>query len=272
MSEELKNTEMTEETAEQVTESVVEETAAEEQVETAEALRPRTDNDEIKEFQKEVLGKLDSPLVVHKKSDASFEDDGAAFDMEMTHNEEAKPTLERHRFKKDPKSKGSGVLTVLIILVIIACVFAGLYFTGHLPFGKNEDAVSETETVAEETTSIEEKYTGTIVVKDTAIFVDGYEVDGIAGLQDALKYLDASPTAYTIINEHADSDFLNYDVYPILTDLGFFGDKTVVEVREKTGLMTAEEIAEAEAATATQAETEAPTEAATEAATEAVSE
>ncbi|MBQ9228664.1 MAG: hypothetical protein IJ168_07490 [Eubacterium sp.] len=248
-----------------------EQETTEKAVSAAEKEKPVTDNDEIKAFHKEVLGKPDSPLVVHKKDDASYEDDGAAFDMEMTHNEETKPTLERHRYKKDPSEKHNGLKVLLALLVIAACVFAALYFTGRLPFQKETTTVAE-ETVAEETTSLEEKYQGTIVVKDTYVFVDGSEVNGIEGLQSALKYKDAGTSAYMIINEHADADFLNYNVYPLLTDLGFFGDDTVVEVREKTGLMAQAELDEeaaaqaaAEAATATtEAVTEAPAETAAE--------
>ena len=248
MNEELKNTENLEE------------------AKTAEE-KPATDNDTIKAFNKEVLGKPDNPLVVHKKSDASYEEDTSAFEMEQTHNEESKPTLERHRFKKEPGEKHNGWKFLVAFIVILAALFAALYFTGNLPFQQEEETVVE-ETTEEATTSIEEKYQGTIVVKDTYIFVDGYEVNGIEGLQSALKYKDASTTAYTILTEHADASFLNDNVYPILTDMGFFGDDTLVEVREKTGLMAQAEIAEAEAATATTAAT---TATATEApATEAV--
>lgn len=229
---------------------------------SAENNKPVTDNDEIKAFHKEVLGKPDNPLVVHKKSDASYEENSTAFEMEQTHNEEAKPTLERHRFKREPGEKHTGLKFLIVFLVVIAALFAALYFTGNLPFQQEATTVME-ETTEEETTRIEDKYQGTIVVKDAYIFVDGYEVDGIEGLQSELKYKDASTKAYTIITEHAESSFLNYDVYPLLTDMGFFGDDTEVKTVEKTGLMAQEEIAEAEAATAT---TAAVTEAATEAA------
>ncbi len=226
--------------------------------------KPLTDNDEIKAFHKEVLGKPDNPLVVHKKSDASYEENSAAFEMEMTHNEETKPTLERHRFKREPGENRSGLRFLLVFIVVLAALFAALYFTGNLPFQQQETTPTE-ETTAEETTRIEDKYQGTIVVKDTYIFVDGYEVDGIEGLQSELKYKDASTKAYTILTEHADASFLNDNVYPILTDMGFFGDDTLVEVREKTGLMAKEEVAAAEEATATTA-------AVTEAASAAVEE
>ena len=52
--------------------------------------------DEIKEE------KLDSPLVVHKKGDASYQEEGNEVSMQNTHVDEDSdaPTLERHRFKK----------------------------------------------------------------------------------------------------------------------------------------------------------------------------
>ena len=70
-----------------------------------EDIKPLTDNEEIKEFNKEVLGKLDSPLVVHIKGDASYEEDTSAFEMNETHTDEERPTLMRHRFRKEKKSK-----------------------------------------------------------------------------------------------------------------------------------------------------------------------
>ena len=55
--------------------------------------------DEIKEE------KLDSPLVVHKKGDASYQEEGNEVSMQNTHVDEDSdaPTLERHRFKKEKK-------------------------------------------------------------------------------------------------------------------------------------------------------------------------
>ena len=56
-----------------------------------------TDNDEIAAFNKEVLGQLESPLIVHKKTDASYDENATAFEMSETHVDEDKPTLTRHR-------------------------------------------------------------------------------------------------------------------------------------------------------------------------------
>ena len=56
--------------------------------------------DEIKEE------RLDSPLVVHKKDDASYQETAGEISMSATHTDEESgdtPTLERQRFKKKKK-------------------------------------------------------------------------------------------------------------------------------------------------------------------------
>ncbi len=192
--------------------------------------------DEFKEEQ------LDAPLVVHKKTDASYQDGGINVDMNETHiEEEKKPTLERHRFKKDPNKKSNKAPTILVIIIIIAAVFCGLYFTGNISFVKNNTTKTAKETTTETTTSLEEAYAGTIVIKGTYIFVDAVEVNGIEGLQEALKYTDKSTTAYKIIDESADSDFLNNNVLPILMDMGFYDKNTEILHQGYTGLTAAEE-------------------------------
>ena len=203
-------------------------------------------SDEIREEE------LDAPLVVHKKSDASYQDGGINVDMNETHiEEEKKPTLERHRFKKDPNKKSNKAPVAILIIVIIAVVFCALYFTGNISFGNK----SATKTTTETTTSLEEAYAGTIVVKGTYIFVDAQEVDGIEGLQEALKYTDKSTTAYKIIDESADSNFLNNNVLPLLMDMGFYDKNTEIVHQGYTGLMAAEETtANTTVATTTQAQ------------------
>ena len=75
-------------------------------------------SDEIREEQ------LDAPLVVHKKSDASYQDGGINVDMNETHiEEEKKPTLERHRFKKDPNKKSNKAPVALLIIFILRVTF-----------------------------------------------------------------------------------------------------------------------------------------------------
>ena len=95
-----------------------------EELEKAEQIM--TDNDEIAAFNKEVLCQLESPLIVHKKTDSSYEESATNFEMNETHIDEEKTTLTRHRFKKDPKKKGRGLRVLAVIFVILAAIFAGL--------------------------------------------------------------------------------------------------------------------------------------------------
>ena len=201
-----------------------------------------TDNDEINEINREVLGQPESPLVVHRKGDASYEDTAASNQMNETHTAEERPTLTRHRFRKEQKGHGKSIL-VLFIIVILAAVFAALYFTGNISFNKETTTVKKV-TTTEATTSLEQKFDGTIVIKDVYIFVNGKEVKGIEGLQSALEYEDKSTTAFKIIDENANADFLNYEVLELLTQLGFYGSDTETEHIASTGL-----IAEAETTT-----------------------
>jgi len=186
--------------------------------------------------------KLDNPFVVHKKGDASYDESSMPVQMADTHIEDDSPTLRRHRFRKEKKSHG-GLIAVLIIIVILAGAFSALYFTGNITFGEKQTTTKKV-TTTEEVTSIEEAYQGTIVVKGTYIFVDGVEVDGINGLQNALEYEEKSTTAYTIIDENANSDFLNFEILPILQQMGFYDTDTVITHKASTGL-----IAEAETTT-----------------------
>jgi hypothetical protein len=201
-------------------------------------------DNEVESLQTDEMAKneegLDSPLVVHKKSDASYQADASAIDMNETHAEESGPTLRRHRFKKENNKKSKGLIWVAVI-VILAGVFAGLYYTGNISFTNNASVKSTNKSTTKVTTSIQEKYADTIVVKGSYIFVNGTEVDGIEGMMDALKYIDASPTAFTIIDEHANSTILNDNVLPILQDLGFYDESTVITHVQDTGLMAAAE-------------------------------
>ena len=69
----------------------------------------------------ELEQKLDSPLVVHKPNDASFQDSTNEVDVNITHIEEDSATLERHRFKKVKKKKKFpyGVIIVVIIVAVV---------------------------------------------------------------------------------------------------------------------------------------------------------
>lgn len=184
---------------------------------------------------------LDNPLIVHHKDDASYQDNAAVIELTETHEEELGPTLERHRFKKDENKKSNKGLVCLVIVVILASVFCALYFTGNITFGNKENTSTTKQTTTETTTNLVEEYKGTIVVKNTYIFVDGIEVDGIDGLQKALKYAD-SDSGYRIINEDAQGDFFNYEVLPMLMQLGFYDESTEIEHKNLTGLMAKDEL------------------------------
>lgn len=206
-----------------------------------------TDNDEIAAFNKEVLGELEPPLVVHKKSDTSYDNNNnSVLEMNDTHIDDTKPTLTRHRFKKDDKKKGKGAVAVIFIAVVVVAVFAALYFTGNIPLNNSKSNSQSSSQTSETTTSLQQKYAGTIVVKGMYIFVDGTEVDGIQGLTESLKYLDKSTTAYKIIIEGTqnsyESSYYNSDILGCLTQLGFYGDDTKVEHVDSTGLMSKDEI------------------------------
>ena len=198
-----------------------------------------TENEEVISQEPE---KLDNPLVVHKKGDASYEETAVPVEMTDTHTDDDSPTLIRHRFRKERKSH-KGLIAVLIIIVIVAGVFSALYVTGNIKFN-NETTTAKKTTTTETTTSLQQAYKGTIVIKGTYIFVDGNEVKGTEGLQKALEYEDKSTTAYTIIDEGANSDFLNFEVLQILEQMGFYGKDTKITHKESTGL-----IAEAETTT-----------------------
>lgn len=185
--------------------------------------------------------KLDSPLVVHHKDDASYQETASEIELNETHEEDEAPTLTRHRFKREEKKKGNKGVFVLIVIVVLASVFCALYFTDNVPFSQKETTTKSNITTTQATTTLQEAYAQTIVVKSTYIFVDGEQVDGIEGLQKALRYVDPNETPYTIINEDADGDFLNYDVLPILMELGFYGEGSEIEHKNLTGLIAKEE-------------------------------
>ena len=56
-----------------------------------------------------------------------------------------------------------------------------------------------------------------------------------------MRYVDKSTTAYTIIDENADSNFLNNNVLPILLDMGFYDENTNIVHQGHTGLMAKDE-------------------------------
>lgn len=169
--------------------------------------------------------KLDSPLVVHKKDDASYSEN-AESGMSITHMEEESsdvPTLERHRFRKQKKNH-NGVWVLIALIAIAVAVVCGLFYSGKLSFKEDEPSTKLERTYV---TKAENKFEGIITVKGTYIFFEGTEVDGIKGLEREIKYLDAG-TKFTIQDESADSNFLNLDVLSILSQYNIDYDITYV--------------------------------------------
>lgn len=163
----------------------------------------------------------DSPLVVHKESDASYQPEPAGDGMTATHEESAldAPTIERHRYKKKKKSH-KGAYSLLLLLVAAVAVCAALYFTGTFDFGlASKETTVQTTTKKSYTTQPVNRFEGIITVKGTYLFFEGTEVDGISGLIQEIKYLDEG-TQFTVQDENADSNFLNYQVLKTLSDYG----------------------------------------------------
>lgn len=189
---------------------------------------------------------LDSPLVVHKKDDASYQET-AEPSMQTTHIDEDgdAPTLERHRFKKvKKKKKWPYFLAALVVIVIV--VLAVLFARGVI---KLPSADSSQTTAKSYTTQEANQFENTITVKGTYIFYEGVEVDGISGLEREIKYQDKG-RKFTVQDEHADSNFLNLEVLSLLTD---YGMEYEVEHIQSSGLVSKYEVTTA--ATDTAAET-----------------
>ncbi len=194
--------------------------------------------------------KLDNPLVVHKVTDASYQDINAEADLNKTHIEEETATLERHRFKKEKKSSKWPV--VIVFVVVLIAVFCYLYFSGTLlKISNKETTAPQTET---ELTTEANRYAGIITVKGTAIFFEGTEVDGIDGLTREVKYLDEG-TSFIVQNEDADDTYLSEEVLPLLDS---YNIKYEVKFVVSSGLTAASEttaaVQETTAAEATDAQ------------------
>ena len=165
--------------------------------------------DEIKEE------RLDSPLVVHKKDDASYQETAGEISMSATHTDEESgdtPTLERHRFRKKKKKKKAPYI-ILVLVAVAAAVICALIYNGVIPVKPNETTSTTRKSY---TTQQENKFEGIITVKGTYIFFEGEEVDGINGLEDEIKYLDEG-TSFVVQDENAESNFLNFEVLDVLT-------------------------------------------------------
>lgn len=185
--------------------------------------------------------KLDNPLVVHKVTDASYQDVSAEADLNKTHIEEETATLERHRFKKEKKSSKWPV--VIVFLVVLIAVFCYLYFSGTLAKISNKETTVPQTT---EQTTEGNRYAGIITVKGTAVFFEGTEVDGIEGLTREIKYLDEG-TSFVVQNEDADETFLSEEILPLLDS---YNIKYEVKFVVSSGLTAAYETTTASETTA----------------------
>ncbi len=192
---------------------------------------------------------LDSPLVVHKPDDASYQETATDGGMQTTHIDDDSdvPTLERHRFKKVKKKKkwpfvliGLIAATVIIIVVLVN--------NGIINFGAKE---TTTQPKKSYTSQIENPFSDTITVKGTYLFFEGAEIDGIKGLEREIKYMDKG-TKFIVQDENADSNFLNFEVLSMLSDYEMEYEITHIV---SSGLVSKYET------TAPPAATEAPTEA-----------
>ncbi len=159
--------------------------------------------------------RLDSPLVVHKKSDASYQETAGEVTMSATHTDEESsdaPTLERHRFRKEKKKKKWPYVLIVLIAIAMA-VLCALMYSDVIPVREKE---TTTQTTRSYTTQQVNKFDGIITVKKTYIFFEGTEIDGIQGLEKEIKYLDKG-TKFTVQDENADSNFLNLEVLSLLS-------------------------------------------------------
>lgn len=158
--------------------------------------------------------RLDSPLVVHKKDDASYQETAGEIDMNVTHEDEDinMPTLERHRFRKEKKSH-NGVWIFIAIIAIAVAVVCALVYSGKISFKEKETTTQPERTYVSQE---ENKFEGIITIKGTYIFFEGTEVNGLSGLEREIKYLDPG-TKFTVQDEDADSKFLNDDVLSMLS-------------------------------------------------------
>lgn len=166
---------------------------------------------------------LDSPLVVHKPDDASYQETATENGMQTTHIDDDSdvPTLERHRFKKvKKKKKWPYVLLALIAIAVVVIVV--LANKGVIDFGGKE---TTTQPKKSYTTQAENVFADTITVKGTYLFFEGVEVDGIGGLEREIKYMEKG-TKFVVQDENADSNFLNFEVLSMLSDYGMDYDIT----------------------------------------------
>lgn len=160
--------------------------------------------------------KLDSPLVVHKVTDASYQDSLNSDDINFAHKESDDiATLERHRYRKVKKVKKWPY--VLIACCVAIVIIVTLYFSGVFHANNNDDTSSgNTNNYVQNEVN---EYEGIITVKNTYVFFEGEEVDGVNGLVQKIKYIDEG-TNFVVQNEKADSMFFNDEILPALDSYG----------------------------------------------------
>lgn len=167
-----------------------------------------------------------SPLVVHKKNDASYQETANEVGMQTTHIDEDssdEPTLERHRFKKKKKKKHP--IVIVIIVLLIAAVFFALVKFNVISLNNNKNKTTAPQTTKSYMAEEENKFEGVITVKGNYIFFEGVEVEGVDGLEREVKYLDEG-TSFVIQDEHADSNLLNFEILSMLSKYKFNYDIT----------------------------------------------
>ena len=124
--------------------------------------------------------KLDSPLVVHKEGDASYQECASDFDMNSTHTDEDSDV---------PTQRGTISL-------------------------KTPEPATKVERTY--TTQKQNDFSGIITIKGFYIFFEGEEIDGVQALEKELKYIDKNKK-FIIQDENANNNFLNYDILPLFT-------------------------------------------------------
>lgn len=180
---------------------------------------------------------LDSPLIVHKATDASYQETANDINIEITHDDtDDVATLERHRYRKVKKTKKWPYVLIGIVVAIVVLVCA-LYFSGVIkPAEKEGNSTESTSGYIDEVN----QYNGIITVKGAYIFFEGTEVEGINGLVKEIKYLDED-SKFVLQDDHADSAFLSEEVIPTLVS---YGIKYEVKVVVSSGLTSRYETTE----------------------------
>lgn len=177
-------------------------------------------------FMSEEFEKLDSPLVVHKETDASYHET-ANIEVATATNQTGDNTanLVRHRFKKVKKKRKAPWF--IFILVVIVAVICGLYFGDVI--GNPEEKQTESTTNGGYLDTSVNRFEGVITVKKTYIFFEGEEINGTEELERNLKYLDKN-TTLVIQDEEADSVFLDQEIIPLLKkyEIKYEGPKFII--------------------------------------------